>query len=231
MEYNTEEQQLKAIKEWWNENGTSIIVGVVIAVGGFFGYNWYKEQQMVTKQEASTAYEAFTDIDFKAKKDDFIAAGESIKSQYPGTGYSTLAALHIAKQLAESGDLEGAQKQLEWAESNTKGTEVQPLMSIRLARVLLARGEIDTAFAKVNAIQTSAYNGLKQRLLGDIYLQKGDKVAAKAAYELAKEATESYTAKTELDMLINDLSVADSQTSAPQATPEAETKNADKQGS
>jgi predicted negative regulator of RcsB-dependent stress response len=30
--YNTEEEQVEAIKKWWNENGKSIITGIIIAV-------------------------------------------------------------------------------------------------------------------------------------------------------------------------------------------------------
>ena len=31
--YKTEEEQVEAIKKWWQENGKSIIAGVVIAAG------------------------------------------------------------------------------------------------------------------------------------------------------------------------------------------------------
>ena len=39
--YNSEEQQVEAIKSWWQENGKSIIAGVVIGFVGLFGWRYY----------------------------------------------------------------------------------------------------------------------------------------------------------------------------------------------
>ena len=30
--FETEEQQVEAIKRWWKENGTAVIIGIVLAV-------------------------------------------------------------------------------------------------------------------------------------------------------------------------------------------------------
>ena len=35
--YSTEEQQVEAIKSFWKENGSQIIVGAVLGLGGFSG--------------------------------------------------------------------------------------------------------------------------------------------------------------------------------------------------
>ena len=34
--YNSEEQQVEAIKRFWKENGTAIIAGVVLGLGGLY---------------------------------------------------------------------------------------------------------------------------------------------------------------------------------------------------
>ena len=41
-DYENEDEQLRAIKEWWNENGRSVVAGVVIGVAGLGGgyLNW-----------------------------------------------------------------------------------------------------------------------------------------------------------------------------------------------
>ena len=36
--YKTEEEQVEAIKKWWNENGKSIIVGIVVGITAIFGW-------------------------------------------------------------------------------------------------------------------------------------------------------------------------------------------------
>ena len=38
MEFETEEQQVEAIKKWWKEYGLTIAVGLVLGLGGIFGF-------------------------------------------------------------------------------------------------------------------------------------------------------------------------------------------------
>ena len=37
-ENETEEQQIDAIKEWWNKNGNAVIVGAVLGIGALVGW-------------------------------------------------------------------------------------------------------------------------------------------------------------------------------------------------
>ncbi|MDH5355953.1 MAG: tetratricopeptide repeat protein, partial [Gammaproteobacteria bacterium] len=34
----TDEEQVEKLKKWWQENGRSVIAGIIIGVGGLFGY-------------------------------------------------------------------------------------------------------------------------------------------------------------------------------------------------
>ena len=54
--YTTEEQQVEVIKNWWKENGTSVIAGTVIGLVGLFGWRYYTEHQQTTQEAASQAY-------------------------------------------------------------------------------------------------------------------------------------------------------------------------------
>ena len=36
-DYATEEQQVEAIKSWWQENGKAVVLGAVIGLGGLWG--------------------------------------------------------------------------------------------------------------------------------------------------------------------------------------------------
>jgi predicted negative regulator of RcsB-dependent stress response len=48
--YETEEQQVDAIKKWWHENGTMLIVGAVVGLAGLWGWRYYGET-VSTSQE------------------------------------------------------------------------------------------------------------------------------------------------------------------------------------
>jgi len=38
-----EEEQLDAIKQWWDENRVSVIAAVVLTIGGSFGWSQYQD--------------------------------------------------------------------------------------------------------------------------------------------------------------------------------------------
>ena len=40
--YETEEQQVEAVKKWWKENGVSLIVGVVMGLSAIAGWKYYQ---------------------------------------------------------------------------------------------------------------------------------------------------------------------------------------------
>jgi predicted negative regulator of RcsB-dependent stress response len=224
VDYTTEEQQIQALKEWWSENGTSILVGIVIGIGGFFGYNWWQEQQQVKREQASDTFNSM--LAKEAGSDEFVTVANDIKQSFPDSGYALLAALHLAKQHVVKGDFAAAEAQLRYAVEHTAGHDLQPLMKIRLARVLNATQKYDEAQSLLNSIEGAAFEGLKQQVLGDALLAKGDKEGARMAYMAAKEATDSYMAKNELDMMINDLAVAEISASPSVETaaePQAET--------
>ena len=37
-ENETEEQQIDALKEWWKQNGSAAVIGVVLGVGSLVGW-------------------------------------------------------------------------------------------------------------------------------------------------------------------------------------------------
>ncbi len=56
-QFATEEQQVEAIKRFWKEHGTAIIVGAALGLGGLWGWRAYSEAQIENKEAASVAYQ------------------------------------------------------------------------------------------------------------------------------------------------------------------------------
>ena len=38
--YETEEQQVEAIKKWWKANGNTLIIGAVVGLAGLWGWRF-----------------------------------------------------------------------------------------------------------------------------------------------------------------------------------------------
>jgi len=56
LDYETEEQQVEALKEWWRENGRAVIAGVVIGVAGIGGWGWFQSHQEAQAVAASDGF-------------------------------------------------------------------------------------------------------------------------------------------------------------------------------
>jgi len=50
-------EQSKAVKKWLSENGSAIVMGLVIAFGGLFGFKQWQGWQESNKQQASAEFE------------------------------------------------------------------------------------------------------------------------------------------------------------------------------
>ena len=57
MEYETEEQQVEALKAWWAENGKSVMLGVGIGVAAIGGWQFWGKHKESQAREASDGYE------------------------------------------------------------------------------------------------------------------------------------------------------------------------------
>ncbi|AGH45899.1 TPR-like domain-containing protein [Paraglaciecola psychrophila 170] len=55
-QYETEEQQVEAIKRFWKENGLSLVIGALLGLGGLLGWRYYNDSQIEAKEQASFAF-------------------------------------------------------------------------------------------------------------------------------------------------------------------------------
>ncbi len=187
--YDSEEEQVQAIKDWWKENGKAVILGGVIGLGGLFGWNYYQESVTAAKEAVSDSYtqviEQLTSNDAKviSEVEDFIEANKE-------TEHAVLAALQLAKVQADAGELDKALAQLQWAKTNTEDKALAPIATLRIARIQAQKERYDDALATLESLDSAAWAGRTAELKGDILLRKGDKEAAYSAYAEAQQAGE-----------------------------------------
>ncbi|MCG3731975.1 YfgM family protein [Vibrio cincinnatiensis] len=199
--YDTEEQQVEAIKDWWKENGKAVILGAVIGLGGLFGWRYYQQSVTANQEAASESYTqaiqslATKGIDAESDLQGFIDSHN--KSEY-----SVLAAMQLAKVQVDAGHLDEALAQLEWAKNVTQDAALKPLLSYRLVRLQAEQGLYDEALAELATVKDVSWTGRVAELRGDISLRSGDKEAAYVAYTEAQQASD---ASQTLQMKLDDL--------------------------
>ena len=199
--YDTEEQQVEAIKDWWKENGKSVILGAVIGLGGLFGWRYYQDSVTTAQETASESYTkavqqlAENNTEGEAALQAFIDANN--ESQY-----AVLAALQLAKVQVEAGEFDEALAQLESAKSATEDQALSSVITFRLARLKLEQSDFDAALAELSSITDDSWSGRVAELKGDILLRKGDSEGAYTAYVEAQQAEDvSQTLQMKLDDL------------------------------
>ncbi|WP_068546127.1 YfgM family protein [Thalassotalea crassostreae] len=203
--YQTEEQQVEAIKKYWKDNGNSIIAGLVIGLGGFVGWNLYQESQVEAQYVAAAEYQqtienyANETEGFRENTEQFIAANQ-------GTAYSSLAAMALAKDAVSHQDWVGAEKHLTTAITNAESADLKAIATLRLARVQVQQQAYEKALATLANPLPESYLADVEEIKGDTYLLQGNKELARTAYQAAANAGGLETNPT-LQTKIDDLAV------------------------
>ena len=188
----TEEEQIETLKRWWAENGKGIVTGVVLALAGYFGFQFWQSNERENAEAASNLYQGFVEAvsanegnPDNAQLTTARSLAQQLKEDFSGRIYASQASLRLAALAADDNDLEAAAQQLQWVLDNSSEESLKLLATRRLAAVLAARGKPDEALQLVEGDVPSSFAALYAETRGDILLQKGDKEGARAAYQMA----------------------------------------------
>ncbi len=180
--YTTEEQQVAAIKKWWDENKWSLIGGVVIGVGALWGGRAWLDNQQQFSETASAVYQMMLENVAQGKNDEAATQGAQLLGQFSDTAYASLAALMMAKTKLEGGDAAAASAHLRWALDNTESEAVRHEARLRLTKIMMAEGKYDDALNFISSVDAGVYESTYEQLKGDIYVSMGQPESARTAF-------------------------------------------------
>lgn len=205
-EFETEEQQVEALKRWWAENGRAVVLGIGIGLALIFGFRAWQSHKTSVAQNASGAYtEVLESLERDDNGDQFLSLVNNIRDEHADSPYAAMASLAEARFQVENDKLPEAESALRWAVDKGAFAEIVPVAKLRLARVLKAQEKHDDALKILDSVSSSAFTGHVEEIRGDIYLDLGDTSQAATAYQRARESGSPTNSGAALQMKIDDL--------------------------
>jgi predicted negative regulator of RcsB-dependent stress response len=177
-----EQEQLDALKAFWNKQGNLITWTLVIALGGFGawnGWNWWQRDQ------ATKAGALFEEMDRAAQNNDAERSQRvftDLKDRFPRTAYAQQAGLLAAKVQVAKGQSDAAKASLTWVAENALEDEMRSIARLRLAAVQADAKQFDDALKTLDATKGEGFEALVADRRGDVLMAMGKGAEAKAAW-------------------------------------------------
>jgi predicted negative regulator of RcsB-dependent stress response len=204
--YNSEQEQVEALKAWWDKNGRSSLAALAVFLLSVLGWQGWNDHRNQGAEAASTHYQQMLEM-MEQDGAQAMEAGRALIANYPDSIYAATASMAMAKLAVAEEDLDSAAAHLRAAMQQSDQPELSALARLRLARVELAQGKHDAALA---TLAGGAAGAASDELRGDILLVQGKNDEARSAYVKALSAYGDTIDKREMvQMKLDDLAVND----------------------
>lgn len=191
-EYFNEHEQGEAVKKWLRENGGAMVMGLVIAFGGLFGFRQWQSWQDNQRQMASAEFEVMSELLAEDQLDAAMANYQTLKEDYSDSPYASLAALQMARARLDAGQADLAVNLLRFVADNGTPRAVRMVGLERLARVLLDQGQAEEAMALLDGNNDiPGFEAALAEVKGDIHAALGQNEEAILSYQLALDSMEA----------------------------------------
>jgi predicted negative regulator of RcsB-dependent stress response len=201
----SEEEQVEAFKRWWQANGASVIIGLVLAVVLSLGWQWWQGQREATAQRAGQLFSemsltlenaestyantqktapadgAVTHADFQIPR----ALADRLLTEFPDSFYAELAGLTLVRIELDSQQPDAARARLEYLTSHAKNEAIKPLARLRLAHLLWGTGNNEAALQQLDGFWPESFRSDAEALRGDVLLSMQRIDEARTAYDAA----------------------------------------------
>ena len=183
-----EQEQLDALKAFWNKYGNLATWTLVLVLGAFAAWNGWNYWQ---REQGFKAGAMFDELDRAGQAGEVDKAGRifaDLKTAFPGTAFAQQGGLLLAKLQFDKGQADNARASLTWVAENGVEDEVRTVARLRLAALQAEAKQFDDALKTLAAATAPGFEGLVADRRGDVLITQGKKDEAVAAYNAAYKA-------------------------------------------
>ncbi len=196
--YDTHEQG-ERVKSWLRENGSAIVMGLVLAFGLMFGFRQWQAWEVSKRQQASAEYQLMVSLIETDNMDAAVPNYEVLKAEYPKSAYTSMASMMMAKARLQAGQLDIAATALTHAMNTAQPAAIKVIARERLARIKLSQGDTDAALELLDGASSEVgFEALFAEIRGDIHLARGETELAVQNYQASLNALEEGVGNREL---------------------------------
>lgn len=197
-DYLSDEEQVDRIKNWWSENGTFLIVMLVLAIGGVIGWRYYDDYRLAQSEAASDSYRAF--IEARQAGNENLSLVRDTESAHSGTAYEVFVLLYQARDASEIEDWDYAADLLARSIEIADQEVLKDLARVRLARINYQLDQLDEALALLGTVLSAGFESTVAEFTGDIHLRRGDRSLALEAYNAALDSASDGTSVSMIEL-------------------------------
>ena len=207
-EFLTDRQQADIVRKWIRENGAYMFGGLVLGLGGLFGWNQWQDYRIVQAEQASELYEEIVVAirnDRETRADALIL---DLENDYDRSPYLDQARLMMAKFYLDRSEFDLAANSLMQLASDSKSVEMKHIARLRLARIRLQQQKPDEALKILQeADSDSAFSARYHDLSGDVYyaLNRTDEARREYAEALRSDQQPPVIDRTYVQAKLDDL--------------------------
>jgi predicted negative regulator of RcsB-dependent stress response len=208
-DYLTDDEQLEAVKRVFTEYAPWIAAGLIIGVGGWYGYRYYNSHQ---NERALRAAAQFSQMAMALQLNDPNRSqqiADALIKQFPDSPYADQAQLALAKIDVDGGRSGDAVAPLTQVMNKSNDSELRQIACLRLARVLIDQGKPDDAIKLLAEGTPGSFAGRYHEVRGDALHAKKDIAGAVAEYNAALDAGAGGADAAILELKLADLASND----------------------
>jgi len=184
----TEEEQVERLKAWLKENGLSIVLGIVIGIGGIGGYRYWVHTQEIAAAQASNHFVQMITALSTGNSDTVQQQADILTRDFAASDYALMAYLALAKNHVAIGAFDKAAEALQQVVDSAGQKPFAFLARTRLAAVQIQMEQYDRALTTVAVEFPEEFAATVAELRGDAFAFQGKSAEAVDAYRKAQLA-------------------------------------------
>ncbi len=183
----TDQEQIQLLKSWWKSHGYRVLFVIIAVLLLGFGWRHWRMYSHNYLERTSTIYMQMLFAHEQNKVDEYKSFARQLISDYPGSVYSSLASLLLAKGAVDDGDFKAAEDNLRFIIKKSPAKILRQIARLRVAKLLIETQRYDAALQLLQRIDDRGYLADINEITADALEKLGRKEEARELYGKAKE--------------------------------------------